>query len=144
MFEIFYPKNRARSSLSPTAMKTLLQYRRQPASGPKISALLQGGNLHLIAISYAHGCCTKSLKTKSWTSLEGRCRWSTILWERTFGPRMASCQFQSAFAEERWRPGNNGNILLLRHSPDFRCCQFLPVQLGSSSRNTKEPKEKEQ
>jgi len=62
MFEIFYPKNRARSSLSPTAMKTLLQYRRQPASGPKISALLQGGNLHLIAISYAHGCCTKSLK----------------------------------------------------------------------------------
>lgn len=62
MFEIFYPKNRARSSLSPAAMKTLLQYRRQPASGPKISALLQGGNLHLIAISYAHGCCTKSLK----------------------------------------------------------------------------------
>ena len=46
------------------------------------------------------------LKTKSWTSLEGGCKWSTFLWERAFGPRMASCQFQSAFAEERWRPGN--------------------------------------
>lgn len=64
MFEIFYPKRGARSSLSQHAMSTILKYRRQPVSAPTVPALLTGRNqkLYVIAISYAHGCCTKSLK----------------------------------------------------------------------------------
>eukprot|EP00435_Cladocopium_sp_Y103_P065124 s58_g27.t1 len=64
MFEIFYPKRGARSSLSQHAMSTILKYRRQPVSAPTVPALLRARNqkLHVIAISYAHGCCTKSLK----------------------------------------------------------------------------------
>lgn len=61
MFEIFYPKGGARS-ISPEAMKIILQYRRQPVSAPRVSALLRVRKLHVVAISYAHGCCTKSLK----------------------------------------------------------------------------------
>ena len=61
MFEIFY-QGGARS-LSKLAMSTILKYRKEPVSAPTVPALLMAKRkLHIIAISYAHGCCTKSLK----------------------------------------------------------------------------------
>ncbi|CAK9042551.1 unnamed protein product [Durusdinium trenchii] len=63
MFEMFYPKRAAFSSLSEKALKTILRYQKQPVSTPKVSTLLKGQKkLYIVAISYAHGCCAKSLK----------------------------------------------------------------------------------
>eukprot|EP00913_Durusdinium_trenchii_P035455 g33181.t1 len=60
---MFYPKRAAFSSLSEKALKTILRYQKQPVSTPKVSTLLKGQKkLYIVAISYAHGCCAKSLK----------------------------------------------------------------------------------
>ena len=42
MFEMFYPKRAAFSSLSEKALKTILRYQKQPVSTPKVSTLLKG------------------------------------------------------------------------------------------------------
>ena len=63
LFEAFYSAEAIRSdALGSRARDVLLKYRRQPASGPLVSVILKKEALYLVAISYAHGCCRKSLK----------------------------------------------------------------------------------
>ena len=63
LFNIFYsPKAIRSASLDSTARQTLSTYKRQPVSGPLVSVLLKKEPLYVATISYAHGCCQKSLK----------------------------------------------------------------------------------
>eukprot|EP00930_Biecheleria_cincta_P034342 TRINITY_DN23749_c0_g1_i1.p1 TRINITY_DN23749_c0_g1~~TRINITY_DN23749_c0_g1_i1.p1 ORF type:complete len:939 (-),score=143.10 TRINITY_DN23749_c0_g1_i1:278-3067(-) len=78
LFETFYPPRSNPASQSSASNEIMLRYRRVPFSGPAVSALLgngerQGGqqrSLHLVAISYAHGCCAKSLKKNQQQALK--------------------------------------------------------------------------
>ncbi|CAE7371126.1 shoc2 [Symbiodinium microadriaticum] len=63
LFRIFYNKKALLSpALDPNAEKILQKYRREPVSAPLVSVLLKKEPLYLVAISYAHGCCRKSLQ----------------------------------------------------------------------------------
>ena len=63
LFRIFYNKKALLSpALDPNAAKILQKYRREPVSAPLVSVLLKKEPLYLVAISYAHGCCRKSLQ----------------------------------------------------------------------------------
>lgn len=79
LFKIFYQQSSKPAGLSPTALEIMLRYRRAPVSGPTVSALLgnrerrkgvQKQSLHLVAVSYAHGCCGKSLKKNQQQALK--------------------------------------------------------------------------
>eukprot|EP00933_Yihiella_yeosuensis_P081410 TRINITY_DN9500_c0_g1_i1.p1 TRINITY_DN9500_c0_g1~~TRINITY_DN9500_c0_g1_i1.p1 ORF type:complete len:937 (+),score=167.32 TRINITY_DN9500_c0_g1_i1:33-2813(+) len=66
MFDHFYPHSRI--GFNNKALDIVLRYRREVTSGPQVSALLgkpgvadAGRPMHLVAVSYAHGCCQKSL-----------------------------------------------------------------------------------
>eukprot|EP00439_Symbiodinium_sp_Y106_P047029 s1589_g6.t1 len=63
LFRIFYNKKALLSpALDSNAAEILQKYRREPVSAPLVSVLLKKEPLYLVAISYAHGCCRKSLQ----------------------------------------------------------------------------------
>jgi len=69
LFNLLYPHGHA--GVPSATIPMLERYRRHPFSAPRLSALLgQGGSshggggrtLHLVSLSYAHGCCERSLQ----------------------------------------------------------------------------------
>ncbi|CAK0896072.1 unnamed protein product [Prorocentrum cordatum] len=63
--DVFFPHDAP--GFPERALALLAQYRRTPTSKPTLPALLHSGiarrhPLHLVAVSYAHGCCKRSLR----------------------------------------------------------------------------------
>ncbi|CAJ1366952.1 unnamed protein product [Effrenium voratum] len=86
LFEVFYPKGG--QSFSQKARELVLRYRCQPASAPKVSSLSKP--LHLVAISYAHGCCVKSLKRNRDRALQNGLDEARSYGQQHLGPAWAA------------------------------------------------------
>jgi len=80
LFSLVYEKRaeEKKSEVQSKLLEVSLQYRRKSSSGPSMTALLGSGEgrggtekpLHLVEISYAHGCCAKSLKRNQQKALK--------------------------------------------------------------------------
>ena len=67
LFHAFYNETKEAKKVNAQALgskatQVLQSYWREPVSAPLVSVLLKKEPLYLAAISYAHGCCRKSLK----------------------------------------------------------------------------------
>lgn len=95
LFELFYPHGQE-GSTPQTALDVLQSYRRVLVAGPRLSTFVARGseshNLHLVAISYADGCCQKSLALNRRKALEAGVREARSYGRKDLDPEWATRQ----------------------------------------------------